>query len=288
MPTFDTPGPIVATVDIGAGHLRINASDRTDTVVDVRPTDEANDADVRAANQCRVELTSGELTVKSPRKKTLRTLIGRPPSIDVIIDLPSDSRVEASVWADVHSQGRLGDSSFETSVGAIRLDQTGRLKVHTAAGDVSVARATGPADVSTSSGKVRIGEVHGSAVLNTSNGEVTLGEVTGDVRMKTAHGDIEVERALAGVDAKTGYGAIRIGEVVRGSVVLKTGFGEVEVGIREGTAAWLDTASGYGHVRTELDAADEPGPSDDTVEIRAHTGFGDIVIRRSARSPAAG
>jgi DUF4097 and DUF4098 domain-containing protein YvlB len=140
----------------------------------------------------------------------------------------------------------------------------------------------GPADVSTSSGRIGIGEIDGSAVVVTSNGAITLGEVTGDVRLKTAHGHMDVERALAGVDAKTAYGTVRVGEVVRGTVDLKTGFGEVEVGIREGTAAWLDVASGYGTVRSHLEAADEPRGSEETVEVRAHTGFGDIVIRRAA------
>lgn len=284
MPRFDTPAPIAAIIDIGSGHLRINASDRTDTVVDVRPTNPSSDADVRLADQCRVELTNGELSVKVPKKKNLRALLGRPPSIDVTVDLPSGSRVEASLWADVRSTGRLGEVSIDTAL-AVRLDETGRLKVRTQAGDVSVARAAGPADVSTSAGKIRIGAVDGPVVATTAHGDITLGEVTGDARLKTSSGDIEVERALAGVEAKTAYGAVRVGEVVRGSIELKTGFGELAVGIREGTAAWLDVASGYGSVRSDLEASDRPGESDETVEVRAHTAFGDIVIRRSAPAP---
>jgi DUF4097 and DUF4098 domain-containing protein YvlB len=187
----------------------------------------------------------------------------------------------------VRSEGRLGDATFDTAAGFIRLDQTGRLKARTAAGDVSVARSAGHADVRTSSGKIRIGEVDGSAVVKTSNGDITLGEITGDVRLSTANGDVTVERALAAVVAKTAYGSIRIGEVVRGEVVLDTAFGELELGVRQGTAAWLDVSSKSGSVRSDLDAAGEPGPSDETVKVRARTGFGDIVIRRSARSTPA-
>ena len=36
MPTFETPDPISVTIDI-VGDARITASDRTDTVVTVRP-----------------------------------------------------------------------------------------------------------------------------------------------------------------------------------------------------------------------------------------------------------
>jgi DUF4097 and DUF4098 domain-containing protein YvlB len=177
--------------------------------------------------------------------------------------------------------GRLGESTFETAAGALHLDHTGRLKARSAAGNVSVARSDGPADVSTSSGKIRIGAVHGSAVVKTSNGDITLGEVAGDARLNTANGDIAVDRAGAGVHAKTAYGSVRVREVVRGSVVLETAFGEVELGVREGTAAWLDVSSKLGSVRSDLDAADAPASTDDAVEVRARTGYGDIVIRRS-------
>jgi hypothetical protein len=59
-----------------------------------------------------------------------------------------------------------------------------------------------------------------------------------------------------------------------------TSFGELEVGVPEGTAAWLDldTASG---IRNTLDAASGPGDATDRVVIHARTRFGDILIHRS-------
>jgi DUF4097 and DUF4098 domain-containing protein YvlB len=280
MPTFDTPEAITAVIDTITGHVWINASDRTDTVVEVRPTDESEDTDVQAAEQTLVEYAGGRLTVSAPKSR-IRSLFGRTPSIDITVDLPTGSRVEAKAWAEIRGSGSIGDSTFETAAGAIRLDRTGRLKLHTGAGDVSVARSAGPADVTTSSGKVWVGEIDGKAAVKTSNGDITLGEVTGDVELKTANGDITVERALAAVTAKTAYGNVRLGEVVRGSVQLETGFGEVELGVAEGTAAWLDAQSRHGSVRSDLEPADDPESAGETVEVRARTGFGDIVIRRS-------
>jgi len=280
MPTFDTPRPIAAVIDMAVGHIRISATDRQDTVVDVRPTNPGDDADAQAAAGTVVDLTDGRLSVTAPKNR-LRSLFGRPPSIDLTVDLPADSRVDVTSTADIRSDGRLGESTFDTAAGSVRLGETGRLKLRTAAGDVSVAKSVGQTEVTTASGKVRIGEIDGSAVVKTSNGDITLGEVTGDARLSTANGEISVDRALAAVAAKTAYGDIRVGEVVRGAVVLETGFGEVEIGVRAGTAAWLDVQSGQGAVRSLLDAADEPAPSDETVEVRARTGFGDIVIRRA-------
>jgi hypothetical protein len=54
MPTFDTPEPISVSLEIGVGDIQIAASDRADTVVEVRPTDPRKAADVQAAEQTRV------------------------------------------------------------------------------------------------------------------------------------------------------------------------------------------------------------------------------------------
>ena len=288
MHTFPTPTPIDVAIDRGIGHVHLVAADRTDTTVDVRPTNPAVAADVEAADRSTVDFVNGQLTVTVPNKKTLRTLFGRPGQVDVTIDLPSGSRVDADVAAPIRGEGTLGESTIATAVGAVRLERTGRLKLRTGAGDVSVGRVAGGADLNTASGKIRVGAVAGAVVAKTANGEVTLGAVDGDVRVRTAAGDIAVERARGSVVAKTAYGSIRIGEVARGAVRVETAFGEVEVGVREGTAAWLDVTSGSGNVRSELTSTEGPGPADETVEIRGQTGWGDVVIRRSAPVVPAG
>ena len=148
-------------------------------------------------------------------------------------------------------------------------------------GGISITRSAGHLDATTTNGDIWIREIDGSAAVKTANGDITIGEVSGDARLNTAHGGIIVDRALASVVAKTAAGDIRIGEVVRGSVVLDTGVGELEIGIREGTAALLDVSSVLGSVRSALEPADGPGPSDETVEVRARSTNGDILIRRS-------
>ena len=222
------------------------------------PSDETREADVQAAEQTQVEYADGRLSVKAPKNK-LRSLLGRPPSIDVTIE-PAErlTRRRQGLGGLPRSRAASANPRFDTAAGSIRLDQTGGLKLRTGAGDVSVGRSSGHADVSTSSGKIWIGEVDGTAVVKTANGDITVGEVTDDVRLTTANGDITVDRALAAVSAKTAYGSVRIGEVVRGTVALETSFGEVELGVKEGTAAWLDVGSQHGSVRSELEAGDSP------------------------------
>ncbi|WP_027945878.1 DUF4097 family beta strand repeat-containing protein [Amycolatopsis taiwanensis] len=281
MPNYETPEPISVTLELGVGDVRITASDRTDTVVEVRPSDEADESDVKAARQVRVDYTNGVLQVIGPKLRAF-DFSRKTRSVDVSIELPAGSLVSAEIQAgDFRGAGRLGECRFKTSAGNVRLERTGPLRVDTAAGHITADGIAGDTEISTGSGKVRIGEVQGTVVVKNSNGDTTIDAVTGEVRVRSANGDISVERAGAGVDAKTSNGGIRLGEVIRGSVVLATAMGDLEVGIAEGTAAWLEVNTGFGHVRNLLESAGEPGESDETVEVRGRTSYGDITIRRS-------
>jgi hypothetical protein len=62
--------------------------------------------------------------------------------------------------------------------------------------------------------------------------------------------------------------------------VLETAIGDLEVGVREGTAAWLDVSARAGTVHRSLEDSDAPEPSAETVEVRGRTSVGTITIRR--------
>jgi hypothetical protein len=281
MSVFATPEPISVTIDLSVGEVRLVASDRSDTVVEVRPRDAADDSDVEAARQTRVEFAGRELSVRGPRSGAF-DLSRKSRSVAVLVHLPTGSAVNGDMSAgDIDGTGALGECRFKSSVGRFRLDRTGRLRLDTT-GSVSVGAVVGDAEVATGSGQVRIGEIDGAAVVQNSNGSTDLGTVTGALRVRTANGDISVERAESGVDVKTSNGTIRIGEVAHDAVTARTSTGDVEIGVAAGSAARLDLKTGYGRVRNELDeAGDGPAGSDSTVEVHAQTGFGDITVRRA-------
>jgi DUF4097 and DUF4098 domain-containing protein YvlB len=281
MPNFETPQPISVTFEFGVGNVRIAASDRTDTTVDVRPSDESDESDVQAAQRIRVDYANGLLQVTGPKARAF-DFSRRTRSVDVSIELPSGSQVSGDLQVgDLNSTGRLGECRFRTSAGNVRLERTGPLRVDTGAGHVTADGVAGNVEIHTGTGKVRVGKVDGTAIVKSSNGDITIDAVTGDARVRSANGEISVDRAGAGVDAKTSNGSIRLGEVVRGSVALGTATGDLEIGIAEGTAAWLEVNTGFGHVRNLLDNATRPDESDETVEVRGRTSYGDITIRRS-------
>jgi DUF4097 and DUF4098 domain-containing protein YvlB len=281
MPSYETPEPISVTLELGVGTVRIVASDRTDTVVAVRPSDDADESDVKAAQQVRVDYANGTLRLAGPKVRTF-DFSRKTRSVDVTIELPTGSQLSAEMqMGDFHCAGRLGECRFKTSAGNLRLERTGSLRLDTSAGHVTADGIAGNAEISTGTGKIQIGEVEGSAVVKNSNGDTEIDAVTGDLRVRSANGDIRVDRAGAGVDAKTSNGSIRVGEVVRGSVVVGTAMGDLDIGIAEGTAAWLEMNTSFGHVRNLLDATSRPAESDQTVEVRGRTSYGDITIHRS-------
>lgn len=287
---FNTPSPITVTLDLYVADVRFAVSDRADTVVEVRPSDPDKPADVKAAQNTRVaydEATRAlSIVSRKPRSRFVNFSSKRPESIDVVIELPTDSEVRGEAdLGDFQADGVLGTVALKTGLGAIRLAATGSLTLRTGVGAIDVESVLGSAEVHGSSSDVRIGSVDGAADVSTGNGKLRIGVVTGPANVKGANGAVSVERALTDITAASSNGEVRIGEVVRGKVSATSKNGSVEVGVREGSAAWLELNTTVGRVYNELDSAVAPADDEpvDKVEVRAETKLGDITIRRTPR-----
>jgi len=287
---FSTPSPVAVTLDLYVADVHLVVSDRADTIVDVRPSDPDKAADVKAAENTRVEYDAATRTLsivsRKPRTRFVNFSSKRPESIDVIVRLPSDSDVRGEAeLGDLAADGVLGAVAFKTGLGAVQLEETGPLNLRNGLGQVSVKAVSGSAEVHAGSGDIRIRAVDGTAQVSNGNGKVRVGEVTGPATVKVSNGSVIVDRALSDVTAENSNGEVRIGEVVRGKVSATTKNGSVEIGVRAGSAAWLELNTGVGRVYNELASAAAPaaGEQVDRVEIHASTKLGDVTIRRSPR-----
>jgi len=287
MKTFDTPQPIEVRLELGVGHVRITAADRPSTVVSVQPSDPAKQGDVSAAEQTRVDFSGGRLVIKGPRGLRQWAPWRGRESVDVDIELPEGSRLGGETGVvDLHATGRLGDVDFTTGIGQVDMDRAGAFRVRSGVGDIGAAEVSGPVDARTGTGRIDIGRADASVVVKNSNGDTSIGDASGELRVQSANGAISVGRSRSSVVAKSAMGNIRIDTVTAGSVVAQTGYGQIDVGILAGVPAWLDLQTGLGQVRRELDGSAEPSPGENTAEVRASTGMGNITIRRSAGVPA--
>ncbi|NBE56979.1 DUF4097 family beta strand repeat-containing protein, partial [Streptomyces boluensis] len=290
MPAFETPEPIAVTLELEAGSAHITAGKRTDTVVEVLPRDGSDDNDMRAVEQTQVSFSGGRLVVKAPKK---RSPFGKPGFIEVTVELPAGSDVRGTTaMGGLFCSGRIGDVRLKTSLGDLQVDEAAAAELRTDHGDIRLTRATGDVDI-TGSGRIAVGTVAGAATVKNSNGGTEIREVTGALTTDAANGDIsvgiahgavgakcangriEVGVAHAGVDAEAASGHIRVSDAIRGRIDLRTSVGNLEVGIHEDTAAWLDVQATYGTVRNALGSATAPAGGDETVEVCARTSAAD-------------
>jgi DUF4097 and DUF4098 domain-containing protein YvlB len=286
--TFNTPSPIAVALDLYVADVRFAVSDRTDTIVEVRPSDPNRAADIKAAENTRVEYDDAtralSIVSRKPRNRFVNFSSKRPESIDVVIQLPTDSDVRGEAdLGDFQADGVLGTVVLKTDLGAVRLAETGPLNLRAGVGQVTVEGVSGSAEVHSGSSDIRIGAVDGTADVSTGNGKVRVGVVTGPATVKGSNGSVSVDRALSDITAASSNGEVRIGEVVRGKVSATSKNGSVEVGIREGSAAWLELNTSVGRVYNEIALSDAPeaGEPVNKVEVHASTKLGDVTIRRA-------
>jgi len=189
---FDTPGAISAVLDVPAGRVRFIAADRADTAVEVLPADALTGRDVTAAEQTTVDYAGGVLRIETPAKNRY---LGPPGSIEVTVQLPAGSRVEAkAASAEFRAVGRLGDVAVEGAYRQIKLDEAASVRLTAIDGDVEVGRLNGPAEISTARGDIRIAEAaRGTVVLRTQSGDISVSAAAG---------------VSAALDAGTGHGRI--------------------------------------------------------------------------------
>ncbi|MEU8435486.1 DUF4097 family beta strand repeat-containing protein [Streptomyces sp. NPDC029216] len=179
MQKFDTPDAIAAIVEIPAGRISLLAADRAETTVEVRPADAGKGRDVKAAEQTTVEFGDGVLRVIAPEARN--QVLSNPGSVEVTLQLPTGSRVEAaSAAAEVRTEGRLGDVAVHGAHRRIEIADVDGLRLTSVDGDVHVGRLGGPAEISTTRGGITIGEaVRGTVVLRTQHGDISIAAAPG-------------------------------------------------------------------------------------------------------------
>jgi Toastrack DUF4097 len=277
MPTFATPGPIAATVEVAGAQVRATASDRADTMVLVKPINEASRSDVKVASQTKVDFADGQLSVKTT------TPGGKSGSVAITIDLPAGSSLAAYLaHSSVRVDGPVGRCELHLASGQVKLDRIDALQASIASGEVAVGHIAGRASIDGGAFAMRIGEVDGTVGLTSSGGQAWIGHASADLDLSSSSGGFDIDRADGSVTATTASGAIRIGRMTHGQAKLMNGSGNIEVGIGAGTAASVDVNSERGTVHDFVSPQGNPDPPDGQVTVHARTRHGDVIVQRAA------
>ncbi|MFD4315209.1 DUF4097 family beta strand repeat-containing protein [Streptomyces sp. NPDC058548] len=221
MQKFATTAAIITVLDIPAGRIQLIAADRDDATVDIRPVNAAKSADVKAAGQVSVEFADGILRITSAPAKN--KILGDSGSVEVTVQLPAGSRVEAkAAAAELRGVGRLGDVVFEGAQGPVKLDEAASAHLTLLAGDITVGRLGGSAEISTQKGDLRIAEaMGGTVVLRTEAGDITVGAARGvsaALDAGTSYGRVNNALAHTGTTALTLHATTSYGDITARSL----------------------------------------------------------------------
>ena len=259
--TFDTPGPVSLSIELGAGDIEVQATDAAQTRV--RITGYAKEQPPRVT--CDPTPDGGHRVVVEHRpKKTWGFSFSKGVDVEVLV--PTGARVDGSSGAaDVEAIGTFSS-----------------LSIRTGAGDIRFGEVTGDVQIACASGDVEGGSVGGHLSVKGASGDIEVGSVGHGLTVRSASGDIDVGALEGSTVITVGSGDIELRDVGAGRVEIRAVAGDVDIGVREGLGVWLDVASSSGDVHSSLEASgrDEPR-GEPELELAVHTVSGDVDIRRA-------
>jgi hypothetical protein len=178
MQTFATPAPITAILAVPAGRIQVTAADRADATVEIRPADPAKGRDVKLAARVTAAYSDGVLRVTAP---AARRVLGSSGAVEVTVQLPAGSAVQAkAASAQFTTEGPLGEVTFDSAQGTVRVEQAATTRLTTVDGGITVGRLGGDAQVRTARGDIQVAEAtRGTLVLRTETGAITVGAAAG-------------------------------------------------------------------------------------------------------------
>ncbi|WP_168801540.1 DUF4097 family beta strand repeat-containing protein [Glycomyces buryatensis] len=184
--------PVTVVLEVGVGNIQITASDRTDVIVEVLPTDASKKTDVETAENTVVEHVDGEVRLATPPRPKMSTKLR---SVDITIQVPTGSNVRGqSAMGGFRTEGQLGSCDFSSSAGDITVDRVATAALQTSMGDIQVGQVADTASFHTASGNVRVAEaVSGVVKVSLQQGNIDVG-VSKDSAVKlttsTMHGKV--------------------------------------------------------------------------------------------------
>ena len=263
---FDTPGQARLSAMLGPGTINVRASDRDTTDVVITGPD---------AEQTRVEERGGAIAIVAPRQ---RGLFGRG-GIDVTVDLPSGSDLKIKTGsAEVTVTGDLGAVMVQTGSGAIDVEHCDVTVLETGSGRIQVGDTDGDVRIKSGSGDVSIGAAARTVVASIGSGDVEIGSAPGTVHVKSGSGDLRVHHASGDITLTTGSGDLEVDTITKGRVSGKGGSGDIRVGVPAGVPVWTDVSTMSGRINSTLPRLGEPAPGQEHVEVRVHSGSGDVTL----------
>lgn len=210
-----------------------------------------------------------------------------PAAISVVLDVPAGrvqliaaDRADTTVEVLPADSGKSRDVRLAEQIAVAYSDGVLRITTpapknslvgHSGSVEVTVQLPTGSRVEGSASTELRAVGTLGDVVFESVYRQIKIDEAD-SVRLSAVDGDVEVGRLNGPAEISTMRGDIRIGEAVRGTVVLSTQSGNISGAAAAGVSATLDAGTSLGRVSNTLK---NNGTTE--LEIRATTMQGDIA-----------
>jgi len=281
---LETTGPINLKVELLVGDVTLTAGDAPTTTVRLHPHGK-NGAEL--AEKFTVEAHGNDVAVIAPKLRDSFFSLGTKGSVDVEIELPAASTVDAKTGAgDVAATGLLGDVHVTTGAGDLVFHEVGSARLKSGSGDITLQSASGDVDARTGSGDINVGTGGGRLDLVSGSGDIALRRSDAAVKAKTGSGDLQIGASTGDLELTTGTGDVILDGVHGGEVRARTGTGDVTIAVAHGVAAYLDLNTVTGDVDIDLEETSGPGDAEAQARLVVHSGSGDIRVKRAQVSLA--
>jgi DUF4097 and DUF4098 domain-containing protein YvlB len=224
-------------VYVDPGNLQIIPTEKKDIIFTAQGLDQAEQAKIQ---------------VTSKNKEVRLDFRGNKTGNGVfVVQLPAGFNIDSYSSGNVDAKGNL----------------TGKIKIKTNAGNVTLGDVDGTLVVDSQGGDITLGSVKGDASL-TTNGDIDTQDISGALELKNQSGDSFVKSVGGNANARVADGDLSIGEI-GGNLTAQAGVGDVDFH-KVGGMATVNTDSG------DIDFFEGQGM------IIAQSNSGDITLRKVA------
>ncbi|HEX9147789.1 MAG TPA: DUF4097 family beta strand repeat-containing protein [Thermoanaerobaculia bacterium] len=231
---------------IGDGGARVRLSALNGSILLLASGSRPEDARPVVSERRSFAVTIPEIRVRVPEVKVDVPAVNvrvpevrvDTPEVRVVVPQPvvqvHPHAMPRAVWAidaPVERGDVAGDFLATSGTSSYRIGNvSGRVKILTHSGEITVASAGADADLKTFGGDIRLGAVKGDLAAQTLAGDVRAAAVAGSARVETSGGDIRIERVDGWLRARTAGGDIVV-PLVGGHVDAVTAGGDVRIAV---------------------------------------------------------
>ncbi len=268
--TFETPGPVDLYVELGAGHVAVEATGTTTSTVEITGP---------RSDEFTVEQRGTHLVVVPPKSR----FFGNVEAHAVRVEVPGGSALTGKLGsADIRADGSYGAVRLKSGSGDVELDESSApVVIESGSGDILGHRLGGDVRIKSGSGDVAVDSLGATTGISTGSGDVQLGEVGRQTVIKSGSGNLRIARSRAALNLFTASGDVAVGAAPAGTLSIKGMSGDVRIGVPTGTPVWTDISTVNGRVASNLTSAGKPADGQDYLEVRATTVSGDIVLEQT-------